>query len=158
MLRLRYPNGALSPPVAAPITLGRGNPPCIADPHCSRAQFQLSPATDDSPGRSALRLQAVGAHGVVLERRMQRATAGGSPSASATAAAADDGCAWELAGFLEVRCMSWDAWREEHSTRSMAPARKTSLVSRVPFSVAALCNLHVGMGSCCCLGAVMTVC
>ncbi len=42
-LRLRFPDQSLSTLIRdTPLIVGRGNPPCLADPACSRKQFIIS--------------------------------------------------------------------------------------------------------------------
>ena len=42
-LRLKYPDSSLSPFLSTQLTIGRGHPPCISDPACSRKQYLISP-------------------------------------------------------------------------------------------------------------------
>ena len=63
-LRLRFPDASLSPPISASLTVGRGNPPCLNDPTCSRQHFVLSPVEGSS---SALLLRVIGANPACVE-------------------------------------------------------------------------------------------
>ncbi|GAX84131.1 hypothetical protein CEUSTIGMA_g11554.t1 [Chlamydomonas eustigma] len=107
-LQLRFPDDSLSCVIDRAIELGRGEPPCLTDPTCSRKQFRLIPT---SSSKDTLTLEALGVNPVCIESLnsvpLQKQPAKeniGRPlitSSTPQCAQISNNTSWQLVGFLE---------------------------------------------------------